>query len=149
MKLENKRSLAARTLNVGKGRIVFNAERLSEIKEAITKQDIKDLKEAGSIKIKHKSGRKTTKKRKTRRRPGSIKKKVKTRKKDYVTLTRKLRSHLLYLKKTKQITPENFKEIRKEIRTKIFRSLAHMKERIASNEKVKIKTKAKKKRKKK
>jgi len=41
MKLDKKKNLAKRVLNVGKERIIFVKERLSEIKEAITKQDIK------------------------------------------------------------------------------------------------------------
>lgn len=130
MKLEKKRNLAARALNVGKARITFNTSRLSEIKEAITKQDIKDLKESGAIFIKEIKGRKKIVKRKTRRRRGSIKKKVKTRKQDYAILTRKLRAHLKYLKQNKKITQQEFIQLRKEIRTKAFRSLASMKEDI-------------------
>lgn len=136
MKLEQKKALAARALNIGKGRIIFNTQRLSELKEAITKQDIKDLKEAGAISIKDKKGHLTKKKRKTRRRTGSIKKKVKTRKQDYVTLTRKLRTHLTGLKRQGKISPEDLKGIRKEVRTKSFRSLGHMKERISGSQKV-------------
>jgi large subunit ribosomal protein L19e len=155
MKLETKKDLVARALKVGKNRIVFNTARLGELKEAITKQDIRDLKEAGVIHIKDLRGRKTKKKRKTRKRFGSIKKKVKGGKKEYIRTTRKLRSYLAYLKKTKQISPENYKELRKEIRASAFRSLAHMKERISQFGAIKTKgvknaknTKAKKARKK-
>ena len=155
MKLENKKALVARTLKVGKNRIVFNTQRLSELKEAITKQDIRDLKESGAIHIKAESGRKTKKKRKTRRRYGSIKKVIKGGKTDYIILTRKLRSYLAHLKKTNQIPREDYLTLRKEIRASAFRSLAHMKERISQAEKFKSKgvknaknTKAKKKRKK-
>jgi len=130
MKLEKKKSLAARTLNVGEGRIVFNVERLPEIKEAITKQDIKDLKESGAIIIKEKKGRRKVERRKTRRRAGSIKKKVNTKKQDYVKLTRKLRTYLANLKNQKKISKENFRQLRKEIRASNFRSFSHMKERI-------------------
>jgi large subunit ribosomal protein L19e len=157
MKLENKKALIARSLNVGKNRIALNEARLSELKEAITKQDIKDLKDAGVITVKEKKGRKTKPKRKTRRRAGSIKKKVKTRKQDYVALTRKLRAHLTVLKKRGTISTDDVNEIRKEIRSKNFRSLSHMKERISQSGSEKMKrsvkkhaknTKAKKKRKK-
>ena len=130
MKLEKKKSLAARTLNVGEGRIVFNVERLPEIKEAITKQDIKDLKESGAIIIKEKKGRRKVERRKTRRRAGSIKKKVNTKKQDYVKLTRKLRTYLANLKNQKKISKENFRQLRKEIRASNFSSFSHMKERI-------------------
>ena len=47
MNLSKKKALAARTLNVGKARILFNVQRLGEIKEAITKQDIRDLHKEG------------------------------------------------------------------------------------------------------
>ncbi|MFH1290145.1 MAG: 50S ribosomal protein L19e [Nanoarchaeota archaeon] len=132
MKLERKRELVSRALKIGKNRVAFNTQRLAELKEAITKQDIKDLKESGAIIVKEKKGRKKIQKRKTRRRAGSVKKKIKTRKQDYVTLTRKLRSYLAHLKKLKQISQEDFQEIRKEIRASSFRSLAHMKERIST-----------------
>jgi large subunit ribosomal protein L19e len=139
MKLENKKALASRTLNVGRNRIIFNTERLSELKEAITKQDIRDLLASGAIHIKEKSGRKTKKQRRTRRRAGSIKKTVANSKAHYVSLTRKLRSHLAHLKKTNQMTGENVTKVRKEIRASAFRSLAHMKEHIAHTDTFKSK----------
>ncbi len=132
MKLEKKRALASRALKLGQKRIIFNVERLSEIKEAITKQDIKDLKQSGAISVKEKKGRRKVVKRKTRRRAGSIKKKVNTRKQDYATLTRKLRAHLTVLKRLNTISPEDLAQLRKEIRSKSFRSLSHMKESIKS-----------------
>ncbi len=58
MNLEKKKKLAARTLNVGKERIIFLKSRLEEIKEAITRQDIKDLHKDGAIIIKEEKGRK-------------------------------------------------------------------------------------------
>ena len=130
MKLENKRELASRALNIGKGRIVFNIQRLSEIKEAITKQDIRDLKESGAIFIKEEKGRRKIQRRKTRRRAGSIKKKVKGKKREYITITRKLRGHLAALKSQGRISNEHFSGLRKEIRAKNFKSLSHMKEKI-------------------
>lgn len=132
MKLNKKKELAARTLGVGKKRISFVEERLDEIKEAITKQDIKDLKNEGAIVVKEISGRKKVVKRKRKRGPGKVKKKVNTRKKDYVILTRKLRAYVAELKKMKKLAPEEVKEIRKRIRNKKFRSKAHLKEYIGS-----------------
>lgn len=131
MKLEGKRDLIARTLKVGKNRIVFNNARLNEIKEAITKQDIKGLAESGAIHLKEPKGRKTKKQRNTRRRAGSIKKKVKKSKRTYITITRKLRSYLFHLRKIGSISREDYLTLRKEIRTSAFRSLTHMKERIS------------------
>ena len=135
MNLQTKKRLISRTLNVGNSRIVLNGSRLSEIKEAITKQDIRDLLESKAISIKEIKGRKTIKKRKTRRRAGSVKKKVNTRKQDYVKLTRKLRSYVSNLKSSGKISQEEFILIRKQIRAKEFRSLSHLKERIAEMDK--------------
>jgi len=130
MQLNKKKELAARSLKVGKDRIIFNKERLDEIKEAITKQDIRDLFKDRAIIIKEIKGRKTIVKRKTRRREGSIKKKVSKRKKEYMILTRKLRAYISGLRKKDILTREVYRQLRKEIRTKEIRSLANMKERI-------------------
>lgn len=130
MKLENKKSLAARTLNVGKGRITFNTERLSEIKEAITKQDIRDLLASGAIYIKVIKGRRKTEKRKNRRGMGKVKMKVNRKKQAYVQLTRKLRLHISELRNREKISEENYQKLRVEIKSKTFKDKLHMKERI-------------------
>ena len=72
MQLNKKKELAARTLNIGINKIIFNKERLNEIKEAITKQDIRDLVEEKAITIREVRGRRKNTKRKSRRREGSI-----------------------------------------------------------------------------
>jgi len=128
MNLGKKKALASRTLKVGKERIVFINERLDEIKEAITKQDIRDLKQERAIVVKEIKGRKKVEKRKRRRGLGKIKKKVNTRKKDYVIMTRKLRAYVKGLSNQGEISKEETKEIRKKIRNKDFRSKAHLKE---------------------
>ncbi|MEK6800300.1 MAG: 50S ribosomal protein L19e [Nanoarchaeota archaeon] len=134
MKLEKKKALASRTLGIGKGRIMFNSERLSEIKEAITKQDIKDLRESGAIIIKEKKGRKKIINTRKRRRFGSVKKKPKKSKANYIILTRKLRSYLKHLRTQNKVSEEQYKTFRKEIRSKIFKNLSHMKEKITGAE---------------
>ncbi len=131
MKLNKKKELAARVLGVGKNRIVFNNERLDEIKEAITKQDIRDLFKNKVIRIKEIKGSKKIVRRTTRRRAGSIKKIVNTRKRDYITRTRKLRSFITELKKKGKISLENYYKLRKEIKAGEFKDKPHMKERIA------------------
>jgi large subunit ribosomal protein L19e len=130
MNLSKKKSLAVKTLEVGKDRIVFVKSRIEEIKDAITKQDIRDLVESGAILIKQKKGRKKVIKNKKRKTMGKIRKKVNKRKQDYVKLTRKLRDYVLKLKKQEKISCEEFKEIRKKIRNKVFKSKANLKEYI-------------------
>jgi len=126
MKL-NKKDLAAKATKVGKDRITFVRARLEEIKEAITKQDIRDLIESGAIIIKPIKGRRTNTSRKNRKGPGKIKKKVNKRKQEYVTITRKLRNYLKELKDQGQLTSEEVKEIRKKIRNRAFKSKANLK----------------------
>lgn len=131
MNLASKKILAAKTLNVGKSRIVFLEARKSEIKDALTKQDIRDLHLDGAILIKEVKGRKkkvTGKKKK--RGVGSVKKNVNTRKQDYVIMTRKLRGFVAELKKRGELSVEEVTEIRKRIRNKKYRSKAHLKEYI-------------------
>ena len=128
MNLKKKKALAVRTLKVGKERIVFSKSRLDEIKEAITKQDIRDLQKDGAIIVKEIKGRRKIKKRK--RGPRKIKKKVNKRKEEYVIMTRKLRKYVAEMKKQGRLSREEVAEIRKRIRNKKFRSKAHLKEYI-------------------
>lgn len=130
MNLLKKKELAARTLKVGKSRIVFVKARHNEIKEAITKQDIRDLQKEGAITIKEIKGRKTVVGRKRRRGPGKIKKTVNVRKRTYMVMTRKLRKYVEGVKKQGTLNTEEGKDIRKKIRNRIFRSKAHLKDYI-------------------
>ncbi|HIH52186.1 MAG TPA: 50S ribosomal protein L19e, partial [Nanoarchaeota archaeon] len=79
-----KKELAAKALKIGKERVKFVRIRLDEIKDAITKQDIRDLVETGAIIIKPVKGRRTNIKRKNRKGQGKVKKKVNKRKREYV-----------------------------------------------------------------
>jgi len=125
MNLGKKKALARRTLKVGKGRIVFIESRLEDIKEAITKQDIRDLHAEGAILVREIKGRtKITKRKKT---PGKIKKNVSTRKQDYVKMTRKLRKYVSAMRERGDVTRDDYLDIRKKIRNKIFKSQAHLK----------------------
>ena len=132
MNLGKKKELAARTLKVGKNRIVFLNSRVNEIKEAITKQDIRDLKEGGVITIKETKGRRKNMKKSKKRGPGKIKKNVSKRKQEYVIITRKLRRYIAEMKKQEKISTEEFKDIRKKIRNRFFRSKSHLKEYLES-----------------
>lgn len=130
MNLKSKKELAARTLKIGKKRIIFLESRKDEIKEAITKQDIRDLIETKAIEIKGIKGRKKIQKSKNKKGPGKIKKKVNKRKKEYVALTRKLRKYANEIKNQGKINSEELKEIRKKIRNKQFKNKANLKRYI-------------------
>jgi len=113
---------------VGLSKIKLESGMKDEIKEAITRQDIRDLKRENIIKLKDAVGKRKKKKRKTRRKAGSWKKKIKTKKKDYIRLTRKLRKYLTGLKAKDKINGENYRRLRKKIKSKDFRDLAHLQE---------------------
>ena len=132
MKLNVKRELAAKTLKVGISKILFDVNRLEEIKEAITKQDMKDLQSSGAIAIKGKKGQRRHIKRKTRRRKGSIKKNVIDKKRQYIILTRNLRRYIYKLRIDKKISEEFYQKLRKEIRARSFRDKHQLNERIAA-----------------
>ncbi len=130
MNLSKKKSLAARTLKVGKDRIVFLQSRLEEIKEAITKQDIRDLQKEGAIILKEKKGKRKKEGKKKRKSAGNIRKKVNKRKKEYVTMTRKLRKYTAEMLKQGKVSREDVKDIRKKIRNRVFKSKANLREYI-------------------
>jgi large subunit ribosomal protein L19e len=130
MNLKKKKKLAAKALKVGVERVAFNPSRIEEIKEAITKQDMKELKLSGAILIKDKRGRRTKTIRKTRRRAGSVRKKVNKSKQEYVKLTRKLRRHLREIRNQEKINEEKYKELMKKIRMRAFKSKRHLKENM-------------------
>lgn len=134
MNLSKKKDLARRTLKVGNKRIVFLESRLDEIKEAITKQDIRDLQKEGAIIIKEIKGKRKVQKKRNRS-VGNIRRKLKKRKRDYVIMTRKLRKYVLNSEKLGKISREDTKEIRKKIRNKAFRSKSHLREHIGGLEK--------------
>ncbi len=130
MNLAKKKQLIARALKVGKGRIILDEARLDELKEAITKQDIRDLHKSGAITIRERKGRRKQEKRKIRRGEGKIKKRVKERKRHYVRITRKLRNYAKELKKEKRIDNKNYRELRKKIAARIFASKSQLKEHL-------------------
>jgi len=130
MNLSKKKSLAARTLKVGKEKVVFLQSRISDIKEAITKEDIRSLKKEGAIIVKEVKGRKKNFRKRKGKTTGNIRKKVNKRKQEYVIMTRKLRRYVAEMKKQGLLSKEEVEDIRKKIRNKIFKSKAHLKKYI-------------------
>lgn len=141
MNLAKKKQLAAALLNVGKNKIKFASDKLPEIKEAITKQDIRDLYKEGFITIKATAGKRKKTKRKTRIGPGKIRTKVKHRKRDYIRITRKLRNYLRELKNRGEIDRESYWETRKKVKRRYFKSKAYLKEYLEDMKKSKKESK--------
>lgn len=139
MNLGKKKSLAARTLKVGKERIIFVNSRLDEIKEAITKQDIRDLHKNNSIIIRSIRGRKKIVRKKTRRSVGNIRKKVKGKKREYIIFTRMFRRLLKETINQDSISNEKIKDVRNKIRNRFFKSKSHFKSYLTELSRGKIK----------
>lgn len=127
MNLDKKKKLAVRTFGIGKSRIIFLESRLDDIKDAITKQDIRDLVRDGAIVIKEIGGRRR-KKAHGGRGIGKIRKQAISKKRDYIVLTRKLRKYIMEMKNTKKLSKNVLEDMRKRIRNRDFRSREHLKE---------------------
>ena len=129
MNLAKKKTLAANALKVGKKRIVFNKEGLPEIKEAITKEDIRTLKQEGIISLKPKKGRKKIQKRKRGTTQGSKqgRKGAREGKKEvYVKKVRALRYLLKVAKDREEITNKEFWILYKKVGGNTVRNKAHL-----------------------
>ncbi len=90
MNLSKKKKLIARTLGVGNERVVLDNNSLEEIKQAITRQDIRELLSQGIIRIKQEKGRLANAKQ-GRRRFGSVRMKPRNKKQEYILKVRKIR----------------------------------------------------------
>ena len=135
MNLTKKKKLAAKILGIGKGRVVFDYTRLDEIKEAITRQDIKDLVKDKAIKIKPVKGIKSKEKRKRRRGPGKVKMKVRNRKKEYIKRIRMMRKYLTVLLKNRKISKEEYLKFR------MMAKMGHLRDKTGIDELIKGKIK--------
>ena len=129
------KKLIARVLGVGKGRIILDEGRKEEINEAITRQDIREMLKEGIVRIREVKGRKVKKKMKRKRTAGKIRISVKKRKQGYIIMVRKLRDYLKNLRKLGKIDKENYQELRKKIKSRMFSDLRHLTETIKMREK--------------
>jgi len=129
MKLDKKKALASKVFGVGKERIIFVEPRLGEIKEAITKEDIRNLQADDAIIIKEMKGKKARGKNNQKKKSaGNIRQNVRKRKREYITITRKLRRYTAELKKKKIITQDKFIDINKKIKNRNFKNKNQLKE---------------------
>jgi large subunit ribosomal protein L19e len=136
--LRKKRELIARILGVGLNRVRFEPDKLDDIADAITREDMRSLVKSGTIwtvKLRGISRARAEKKLKTRRKHGTSagsKKGKKTarvgKKVVYVKRTKAMRRHLKILKARNEINRETFWALYKRIRGGNVRSLSHLRE---------------------
>jgi len=138
MNLSVQKRMAASILKAGKNRIIFDNSKLNEIKEAITKRDIRNLINSGVIKLDQKHGfssfrinKLRAQKRKGKRKGLGSRKGKKTarlgRKKKWMIKVRVQRKFLKYLKQNKLISIHVYRKIYKMIKSDVFRSKRHLK----------------------
>jgi large subunit ribosomal protein L19e len=138
MNLKNKKAMTAKLLKVGTTRLWFDPNRLNDVKEAITRDDIKRLVSEGAIQVKQKKGvsrgraRKVLiQKRKGRRNGPGSKKGKKTsrlgRKDQWITKIRSQRELLHELADGKNVTHETFVQLKSKAKGGFFRSRRHIK----------------------
>ena len=144
MKLNVQKRIAADILKAGQNRVWFDNARLNEIKEAITKADIRKLINDGAIKAKQKKGissfrtnKLRLQKRKGRRKGPGSRKGTKTartpRKRAWITKVRVQRSFIKLLKIKKLVAPETYTKIYRMIKGNQFRSKRHLKLYLGEN----------------
>lgn len=138
MNLRLQRRMAAELLKVGENRVFFDADRINEIAEAITREDIRALIKDGAIKamrVKGNSRGRTRKRhlqRKKGRRRGIGKRKGKAtartpKKRRWINTIRPQRKLLTKLKEKGVIGKKTYRKLYRLAKAGFFRSRAHLK----------------------
>jgi large subunit ribosomal protein L19e len=138
--LKKKRELIARMLGIGANRVRFEPDKLDDIADSITREDLRSLVKRGTIwttRVKGTSrGRAKTKqviRKKSGLGPGSKKGKKTARmgkKSAYVTKIRSLRHHLKVMKDRNEINRQTYWSVYKKVDGGQVRSVSHLRDII-------------------
>ena len=150
MELKVQKRIAADVLKCSKNRVVFDSDRLSDIKEAITKVDIRSLVNEGAIKVRPIKGtsrikaRKRALQRSKGRQKGFGKRKGKkgarlTKKRAWINKVRVQREFVKELREKELITTNAYQQLYLKIKGGFFRSKRHIKLYIDEHKLVKSK----------
>jgi large subunit ribosomal protein L19e len=138
--IKKKRELVARILGVGANRIRFEPDRLEDVSDSITRENIRSLVDGGAIWTVQRKG--TSRGRSVNKKSvwkvhgkgqGSKKGKRTARvgkKEVYVIKVRSMRYHLRVLKERKDITNDIFWDLYKKVNGGQVRSLAHLRDLV-------------------
>ena len=144
MSLKNQRRIAARILKCSPYRVKFNEERLADIKEAITKLDVRGLIKEGAIlelQIKSQSRGRirllARKKKRGQRKGHGSRKGTKTarlgRKENWINHVRKQRRLLAKLRSQKKIDGKTYRMLYLKSKGGFFRNVRHIKLYVEEN----------------
>ena len=142
--LRNQRRMAASILKCGKNRVWMDEDRLDEIAQAVTKEDIRVLINGNAIQAKQKKGISRGRKRyvmnqkqKGRRRGHGSRKGAKyarfPRKRRWIKTIRPLRSLLKELRSEGAITPTTYRKYYMKAKGGEFRSRRHLQSHLISD----------------
>ncbi len=144
MKLDSRKRIIASMYKIGKKRVTFDPSRLEEIKESITKRDLRSLIKDDAIKISPKRGvsrvrarKRAEQKRKGRQQGVGSRKGKRTarlpRKRAWMTRIRVQRAFLKLLKEKGHLNPHNYRNLYKMAKSGSFRSKRHIQQYISEN----------------
>ncbi len=130
--------IAASILKIGQNRVWFDPFRINDIREAITKEDIRVLIKEKAIKrkpvigVKRRAGKiRQKRKRKGRGRgPGRKRKIVKKRKKEYIIKIKNLRKYIQTLKQENIISTKESRKLMRLSKAGMFKSKKDIKDKI-------------------
>lgn len=128
--LSLQRRLAAKVLKVGQSRIVMDSEHLEDIKNAITRSDIRKMISHGYIKVKRTKIKKPDLYPKKKRKgygskKGSKRSKI-TKKRSWINTIRPLRKMLRDLRDKETIDPTTYRKTYNLIKSGAFRNRSHL-----------------------
>ncbi|MBI4170915.1 MAG: 50S ribosomal protein L19e [Candidatus Aenigmarchaeota archaeon] len=133
--LRSQKIMASRILNCGVTRVWINPERIADVEEAITAEDIRSLIKDGIISARQKKGASNFRKKKIqlqkkkgrRRGTGSRKGHVSgVAKRNWINRIRAIRSLLRDLKAEKKIDGKTYRMVYTKSKSGIFRSRSHV-----------------------
>jgi large subunit ribosomal protein L19e len=144
MKLNKQKKLAAKVFKRGIKRIKFNPEKLSEIKEAITRSDIRSLKISKAIKptqkksVSRSKARKILKQKRKGRKTGEGSRKGKktsrlSKKRKWINKVRIQRKFVKNLRNKQKVSLPNYRSVYLKIKGGYFRSKTHIKTYLTEN----------------
>jgi large subunit ribosomal protein L19e len=147
--LKAQKRMAADVLDVGKGRVWFDPDEQSEIAEAITRDDIRDLVDQGIIRAKDAKGNSKGRARERaakrayghRKGPGSRKGKAggrKNSKDEWVSRIRAQRRRLKELRDDGPLNPTQYREVYNKASGGEFEDVARLEAHIRNNYDVEI-----------
>jgi len=138
MNLSTQKRITAKLLKIGRNKVKFDTSKLAEIKEAITKTDLRILIKRSVISKKKKNAQSKVRvrhikkqKSKGRRKGQGSRKGTKTartpKKMKWMIKVRSQRNLIKGFKNKELITPETFRSLYKKIKGNLFRSKRHIK----------------------